>query len=395
MAQIDYFSAALGAMTGCIGLLVLLSLLVGKAYNERSLYALALMGALSLAHLVLGSTNMLHAQDTNFMRWLSTLFYTTALAVSILLPLLVLGQSGGSKRPAQLLVCLSASSVPVSMALNYDWGLACAAVYTCVWVVYGVWYFQRNWQQGRPWVVWLVAGQLMLWFAWVGKFATDLGILAFDASTLLAWSALNLMLFTVASYLALVWRSRLLSLERLKSQEVLTHDPLTGLSLRSEFVSALDRVSNRSETLSYTSGILVLRAKNLSEFSQSMGADNNELGLLWVARILRRCTRTHDMVARISDHHFAALIDGVELGMDINSLATKIVSHGLRLQMANPEGQSLQFNIVAMPIAGKALQPNLVIADLLQKLEMSKDSDKAIHLIQPSSAFNNRTGKAR
>lgn len=391
MVQIDYYSAALGSMTGCIALLVLLSLLIGKAYSERSLYALSLMGALSLAYVVLGSTNMLHAQDTNLMQWLSKLFYTTALAVSMLLPLLVLGQSGGSKRPAQLLAGLSASSVPVSMALIYDWGLASAAVYTCVWVIYGVWYFQRNWHQGRPWVAWLAGGQLMLWFAWLGKFASDIGVLGFNAASLLAWSALNLMLFMVTSYLALVWRSRLLSLERLKSQQVLTHDPLTGLSLRSEFEAALDRVSTRSETLSYTSGILVLRAKNLTEFSQSMGAYNNELGLLWVARILRSCTRTHDMVARISDHHFAALIDGVELGMDINSLATKIVSHGLRLQVANPEGQSLQFNIVAMPIAGKSLQPNLVIADLLQRLDKSKNSDKAIHLIQPSNSSHNRT----
>jgi GGDEF domain-containing protein len=392
MVLFDYYSAGLGAFMGCIGLLVLLALVIGKAYNERPLYALAVMGMLCLAHLVLGGSNMPQSSDTDLLLWLSKLFYTTALAGSMLLPLLVLGQSGGSRRPAQFLCGLSACSVPVAMALSTELGVALGAIYTFIWLVYGVWYFERNWQHGKPWVVWLAGGQLMLWAAWLGKFASNLGMVGFDASALLLWSALQLMLFMLLSYLALVWRSRLLSLERHKSQEAPSHDPLTGLSLRGEFMQALERVSARSEAQSYTSGILVLRVKNLNEYSQSMGADNNELGLLWVARILRRCTRPHDMVARISDHHFAALIDGVEHGMDINSLATKIVSNGLRLQVVNPQGQALQFSIVAMPIAGKALQSSMVVADLLHKLDTNKDSDKAIHLINPDSAYKRTPG---
>lgn len=386
MVHFDYFSATLGAMMGCIGLLVVLSLLIGRAYNERSLFALALVGAISLLHLVLLSVSLLQSSDEIYTQMLARLAYSAALALSMLLPIWVLGQSGGSKRPAQLLYSLSALSVPAVLVWGRSWALAAGVLFSLGWLIFGAWYFMRNWQQGRPWIIWLAGGQLMLWVAWAAKFVVALGVVSFSNTVLLAWSALHLMLFTIFSYLALVWRSRLLSHERLKSQVTLTHDPLTGLFNRSEFMSALQRVSIRSENLAYTSGILVLRAKNLNEFSKSMGADNNELGLLWVARILHRCTRSHDLLARISDSHFAALIDGVEQGMDINSLATKIVSNGLRLQVANPEGYGLRFSIVAMPIAGKAMQPNLLLADLLEKLEMSKDSDKAIHLIQPGDA---------
>jgi GGDEF domain-containing protein len=253
------------------------------------------------------------------------------------------------------------------------------------WLIWGIWYLARNWQQGKPWIFWLAGGQFMLLAAWLGKFVMELGVVDANASVLLAWSALHLMLFTVFSYLALVWRSRLLSHERLKTQSNLAFDPLTGLAKSSEFISAYHRVSLRSESLAYTSGILVLRAGNLSEFSQSMGAENNELGLLWIARILRRCARPQDLVARVSEHSFAVLMDGFEPSMDITSLATKIVSNGLRLQIANAEGVGLKFNMVTMPFSGKDALPSQVLVRMLEKLDMCTDGDKAIHMIKPDS----------
>jgi diguanylate cyclase (GGDEF)-like protein len=395
MPTVDSFSLLLGAAVGAIGLATLFSVLIGIAYRESALFLLAALGMLNLVFLLIGGTVSDANQDQAAWRAWSILIYFLSMAGSLILPVLLLGRSGASWWPARALYALSAGMVLFSVAFIANWGVAEIGVCISIaWIAFMAWYLAINWPSARPWITWLALGQAALWLVWIVHYVMELGWMESSQRQVIGVYAIGLALFVVSSYLSIVWRSRLLSHERLKTELSATRDALTGLSVRTVFCESLSRVGLRAARLGYSGGVMVICVKNLAEYSASIGKDNSEHSLMGVARILSQSTRPHDLVARISDQNFAVLLDGMTKEYNINALATKFISAGLRLATHNPEGIGLNFAIVVMPLKGVSGLGSEILQAMLDELQQIKSQAKPICTMPPYFAPNSTTPNA-
>ncbi|AYQ29081.1 GGDEF domain-containing protein [Polaromonas sp. SP1] len=330
---------ALGVAVGVLGLVLLLSLIIAFAYDERTLLALGAYVSLMVAAVIAGQQ---FADDTGrvedlllvagpsllagLQAWLlkNRHFSTAAkviIAVVVLASLVLLGLVAGVASPS------------ISQIAALVWGVLLLAFHAYL--------MQQSWDSAGPWKWWLLFGLL--------------AGLVISVSSLAGWTdtrqpywpvVLMLLLQVPPIYLSLVWRSRLLNESRLRSFSANVTDPLTGLATTSVLVERLMRVMSRVHQTPGSNALFLIEVQNWQGLLNELGAEFNEKMLLEAAMRLRRTVGDNDLAARISGGHFAVVAQGLQGAEEVNSLATRLVVSGLRIDSPLLQGVEFKFRVI-------------------------------------------------
>ena len=340
----------LGLAVGVLGLVVLLSVLVSFAYDERTLQYLAaylcvmvfvsFLGELPRMNMPLIERLMLVTGPvlvSGMQLWVFRKRTVVTLDVAItgivitaalaLLGFFIAGHLGG----------ISASRVGMlSPRLCLGWGVLMFAnlVYRGVQAV----------ETAGPWKWWMMLGHCAgLVVALL--FLTN----AIEASRNYWPVVLMLLLQAPPIYLALVWRSRLLNEIRLRSAAANVTDPLTGLATTPVLIERIMRIMSRSQhnkLAPASSALFLIEVQNWHGLINELGADSNEKLLLETALRLRRSVGDNDLVARIRQGRFAVLAQGLASQHEVTNLATRLVVSGLRIDSPLLPGVELKLRVI-------------------------------------------------
>lgn len=362
-------STVVGAMMGAQLLLVVLSVLIANAYRERGLLVHAAAVALGLvvidglaspaANLVslapaglLGimGFSAMHVQGLTthvgslrpFRRWMSATSMLLAalalLAIFVRDPLLlVLG--------AVILFSLDAAVLP------------------------------RAWPQSKPWALWVIAGQGALLVAGLvtalpghpkGNQLLLGGLLAF-------WS--------MAIYLASVWRSRLFGERRLKQAAERHEDPLTGLSTALVLGQRVQLARSLMRRHGHPSSLLLVHVDELSRIASELGVQRVEAATLEAGLRLRSALGRADVAARVGQNRFAILAEGSTTEEASASLASRILVAGMKEPLHSVEGLFLHFRVLVAELPTDDASVPALLHCLSERLddEVVRGRDRRIH----------------
>ncbi|HYW55670.1 MAG TPA: diguanylate cyclase [Polaromonas sp.] len=344
----------LGIAAGVLGLVFLFSLIIAYAYDEVTLFALG--GYLLAATLVL-----VVGRQTGFG------IETVENAVLMLGPALVgvlhawllrkrqFGPAGKAVMGAAVIAVLSLvafrmmDSSPMAM-LATTWGLG--AVQTLAWL-YLCW---SAWRISGPWKWWLLLGHVG------GLVVAMLFLSGWADAKANYWSvSMMLLLQLPPTYLALVWRSRLLNESRLRGAAARVTDPLTGLASLAVLLDRLRPAVTRAQQMPHGGALYLIEIQNLTGLTQELGGDAKEKILLEAANRIRRAVSDSDTAARIGEQLFAVVAQDLQDNAQVDSLATKLVVSGLRIESTFLPGVALQFRVIASDLKGPVL-PNVAAA---------------------------------
>lgn len=345
---------ALGVAAGVLGLVMLFSLIIAYAYDEPTLFALGgYVIAVTLA-LLAGRQTGLPLHELEFL-------------VLILGPTMVAGLhawllrnrqvSAGDKlvMAATVLMALALAALRIMdnsalaiLAGSYGLGalLVLSWLYLCL----------PAWRISGPWKWWLVLGHLG------GLVVAMLFLLGTVDSQASYWPvALMLLLQLPPTYLALVWRSRLLNEGRLRGLAAKVTDPLTGLSSLAVLIDRLRPAISRAQNLKHGGALYLIEINNFAGLVNELGADSKEKIILEAANRIRRAISDSDTAARITEQLFAVVAQDLQDDGQVDSLATRLLVSGLRIESDFLPGVSLQFRVIATDLKVRVL-PNTAAA---------------------------------
>ena len=329
----------LGVAVGVLGLVLLFSLIIAYAYDEATLFALGgyllavmlvlLAGrqmswpadAVESVVLILGPTCMagLHA-------WLLRRRQVSATSKAILAATALMALSIAAVRVVD-------SSPPTVMAGSYGLGalLTLSWLYLCL----------PAWRISGPWKWWLLLGHL----GGAGTAVLFLsGTADFQANY---WPvAMMLLLQLPPTYLALVWRSRMLNESHLRGVAARVTDPLTGLASLSVLIDRLRPAVARAQQVAHGGALYLIEVQNMAGLLNELGPEAKEKIVLEAASRVRRAVSDSDTAARIGEHMFAVVAQDLQDNAEVDSLATKLVVSGLRIDSAFLPGVTLQFRVI-------------------------------------------------
>lgn len=363
-AGIDLSTYFAGAFGGICALMVVLSVLVGQAYSERMLWWHATT--------VIAGLMVEFWSDRNPM--LATTLWTLQLAVAALTLRATVGGTGAARRPA---IALSLLSPAFGLAALL--GLARAP--SCAWLLLPwsaavVWCLFRVWAQSKPWVYWIALGQLALGMhaLVVLEVLPDFLLPAPQIQSMAA-----LAVFAIATYLALVWFSRLRAENGLRVEARERIDPLTGLATPTVFFDRADGALVRSRNLRYRCAFVVVRIGNIDRIVEEENLENSESVILAASRAIGSTLRAQDSAARLGNNRFAVMAEGVREGAE-GALATRIVAHGLRASDFGIIGSALHFQVAIVEIARPDLPARAILRQLDEALTQLAEQGSAHHI---------------
>ena len=336
---------ALGVAAGVLGLVLALSLIVGYAYEERTLLALA--GYLAL--MVTASRVVANWVPTDTQISQILLISGPALLSGLLLWLLKNRQTTWLSRVGLGLVALSSAVMVGLHAFDGDAAMATAGSLargaSGVWVLllsgFAICLVVKSWHTAGPWKWWVLAGH------GAGLVLSCLFLLGQLKAEQPHWPLVLMLLLQVPPvYLALVWRSRLLNESRLRSAAAETVDPLTGLATNSVLVERVMRVMSRAHQSTTNSALFLIEVKNWQGLLNQLGAEFSEKLLLEAALRLRRAIGDDDLAARIGGGRFAVVAQGLASDEDITALAMRLVVTGLRIDSPLLNGVEFHFRVL-------------------------------------------------
>ena len=329
----------LGLAVGVLGLVFLLSLIVSYAYNECTLLALASYMALMVmvsfvllqtgvaerlvqqTVLVTGATMALTAQIWLMQGRTAETVSRAALVLTVL--------SG------MVLITLLAISLPhwLVQAVSYVWSAAVLTLSTYILV--------KQRATVGPWILWF-------WFGTLASLGAATVFLSAQVKVEHAYwpQVLMLMLQAPPLYLALVWRSRLLNESRLRIASANVIDPLTGLSTSAVLLERIMRVASRPSKTRTINALFLIEVQNWQALLTDLGDEFDEKLLLEAALRLRRSIGNNDLAARMSKGRFAVVAQGLAGNIEINTLASRLLVSGLRIDSPVMTGIELKFRIV-------------------------------------------------
>ena len=329
----------LGLAVGVLGLVFLLSLIVSYAYNECTLLALASYMALMVmvsfvllqtgvaerlvqqTVLVTGATMALTAQIWLMQGRTAETVSRAALVLTVL--------SG------MVLITLLAISLPhwLVQAVSYVWSAAVLTLSTYILV--------KQRATVGPWILWF-------WFGTLASLGAATVFLSVQVKVEQAYwpQVLMLMLQAPPLYLALVWRSRLLNESRLRIAFANVIDPLTGLSTSAVLLERIMRVASRPSKTRTINALFLIEVQNWQALLTDLGDEFDEKLLLEAALRLRRSIGNNDLAARMSKGRFAVVAQGLAGNIEINTLASRLLVSGLRIDSPVMTGIELKFRIV-------------------------------------------------
>jgi len=323
-----------GVCAGISVLIAALSLLVGIAFREPMLRwhcATLLVGLLAQLPFVIPGM------------YLPAELWLLQLVLAAHTLQVVLGNAGAVRRPARIAQFLL-------------WGLLALMLLRLVgldghmyallpWVVITGWYLVRSWGQNRPWIYWIALGQLALGLQW---FLVTLNTFQPYAKIMQVSLLPALAVFACATYIGMVWRSRILSENTLRIEARHRVDPLTGLSTAQRFTERLEDALLRSKSLGYTSALLLIRLQKPPGDDQEVV--DAEGDILLAAQVISKCLRPQDVAARLSGNRFGVLAEGVRPQQGGQELATRILASALRGKAGSPGAAPLRFQMAVMEI---------------------------------------------
>ncbi len=338
----------LGVAAGVLGLVMLFSLIIAYAYDESTLFALGgYIAAVAVglaagrqlgipledvenAVLILGPTMVagLHA-------WLlrNRKLSRADKAVMGATVVIALGLAGLRVMDSSALVVL-ADSYGLAILLTLSW------LYLCL----------PAWRISGPWKWWMLIGHLG------GVVVAVLFLLGTVDATTAYWPvAMMLLLQLPPTYLALVWRSRMLNEGRLRGVAAKVTDPLTGLSSLAVLIDRLRPAISRAQNLKHGGALYLIEVNNLSGLVNELGADSKEKIILEAANRIRRAISDSDTAARITEQLFAVVAQDLQDDGQVDSLATRLLVSGLRIESNFLPGVSLQFRVIATDLKVRVL----------------------------------------
>ncbi len=341
----------LGISVGVLGLVLLLSLVVAYAYDERTLLFLAAYLVLIVVGLLVGQRWYSGAS------WMQSLLLVAGPAmVDIFLAWLLKKRTNTVTDQAVFVGLLLADLGLLGFITASGLGWAQSAGTTLAPVICLAWgtvllsgsvyrAFQAIDTVG-PWKWWLMLGH-GAGLAVALLFLADIA----DAQQTY-WPVVLMLLVQVPPvYLSLVWRSRLLNEARLRSGAAAVVDPLTGLATSTVLIERLMRIMARAQHIKAhqtANALFLIEVKNWDGLLAELGADFNEKLLLEAAMRLRRSVGDNDMVARVPGGRFAVVAQGLVSQSDIAALATRLVVSGLRIDSPLLPGVELQFRVIVL-----------------------------------------------
>ncbi|MBI2768767.1 MAG: diguanylate cyclase [Burkholderiales bacterium] len=324
---------ALGLCVGVQVAVVFLSVVIANAYGERSLLVhagSALMAILAIYCLVGGLPHLAEG----------ALLLVLALAGVQLRDLV--NHAGALRNPRRWLIGVSGVLLPVLALANAALGWHLLLPGVAAWTAVVVVMMLRAWPQSQPWATWLVPGHvlLVLGSAWLGWRSLD-----HEPDPALPL-ALVLAAWSLAIYLATVWRSRIFSETRVRIDARNTVDPLTGLSTPLVFYERVQAVRSLIKRYGHPSVLLLVHIENLGPLAAEFGPEVGESAVLVAANRIRQSLGEGDVAARLSHSRIAVLCEGVGLAEGTANLASRILVAGLKEPLPSAPTEFLQFRIV-------------------------------------------------
>lgn len=352
-----------GAFAGISVLVVLLSLLIGYAYTERMLWWHA--GTLA--------TSLVAQFWSHDKPELSITLWLVQLALACQTLRVTAGASGAMRRPALALHGVSLAFA-LSAALRFMPEGTCAWL-LLPWAMVACWYLVRAWHQSGPWMYWLVLGQLALLAQGLVRARLLPGLPVEPELASLA----ALSVFAIATYLAMVWYSRLRTENSLRVEARERIDPLTGLAMPRVFFDRVDGALIRSRNMGYASALVLIRVENIDKVVAEQQLENSEAVILAASRAIASTLRAQDSAARLSSNRFAVLAEGIAEGASAE-LATRILAHGMRAGEWGLRGSELQFQITLVEIGQTDVQARTILRELEEALRFMADHHGSQHI---------------
>ncbi|MDO9403465.1 MAG: diguanylate cyclase [Polaromonas sp.] len=330
---------ALGLAVGVLGLVLMLSLIIAYAYEEKTLLGLA-----SYLTVMIGLGVFAEQLDIG-----SDLVQKILLIIgpSIVAALEMWLLRNRTVSRMDRLVMTAIGLVTVALLAYYMAGLEShlAPAFSLTWLtllgVSSVYLGVQSWDTVGPWKWWLLAGHAaglavsIVFLSGVADAGRD------------DWPVVLMLLFQGPPiYLSLVWRSRLLNESRLRGAAANVTDPLTGLATSTVLVERLMRVMSRAQNRRTNSTLFLIEIRNGEGLIKHYGPDFSEKLLLEAALRLRRSIGDNDLVARISGGRFAVLAQSLTDQAEATALAMRLVVSGLRIDSPTLPGVELQFRVV-------------------------------------------------
>ena len=329
----------LGIAVGVLGLVLMLSLIIAYAYNEKTLLALAgYMALMAAIPIVLRRFELAAGLLQQVMLVLGPMLAT----VSLMWLLRDRRAQTGSKVIVSVLLVASVALVlvfcfpsPVRLdhLASYVWAALVlgASVYTLV----------QHRASAGPWSWWMFGGIL-----------AGLGVsIAYLSGNVEAertyWPQVLMHLLQIPPiYLSLVWRSRLLNESKLRSLSANVIDPLTGLATSAVLVERLMRVMSRATKSNSVNALFLIEVQNWQRLATVLGEEFNEKLMLEAALRVRRAIGDNDLAARLSGGRFGVVAQGLSDSTEVSSLATRLMVSGLRIDSPQLSGVEFKFRIV-------------------------------------------------
>ncbi|HEY0822429.1 MAG TPA: diguanylate cyclase [Ramlibacter sp.] len=356
--HIDPAQLWLGAFVGAQVLLVFSCVIKANAYRERAFLlhgAATLMSVVAVQSLV-GKQVVLPP---------AVLLLVPALAGLQLLDLM--SHAGALRKARRWLLAVSALVLPLlaAGAVYSMWALAAGMT---AWSAVVALMLLRAWRQSQPWVWWLLPALTSLMLASFSVVADappySLEDATREAALLTVWAA--------CTYLATDWRGRIFGETRARINARNTVDPLTGLATPLVLAQRIVAARHLVRRYGHPSVVMVVHIENLPALAAEFGPEAAESAVLAAAsRVREALMRDGDVAARLTHARFGVLAEGTAAGQAAATVATRILSAGLKEPLAAVRAEYLRFRIVLAAVPMEDIAPKL----LLHKLNARMDQE--------------------
>ena len=368
----------LGIAAGVLGLVLIFSLIISYAYDERTLLALAgFMALMVVIPLVLQRLDV----PAGLVQQAMLVLGPSVAAVSQMWLLRDRRTPTGSKIMLAGVLILSVALL-VLFCLPTPERLDRWASYAWFAMVLGfsAYTLVQHRASAGPWSLWMFAGG-------VAGLGVSIAFLSGNVEAEQAyWPQVLMHLVQIPPiYLSLVWRSRLLNESKLRSSSASITDPLTGLATSTVLVERLMRVMSRASKSSTVSALFVIEVQNWHGLVTELGGEFNEKLMLEAALRLRRAIGDNDLAARLSGGRFAVVAQGLLGATEVNSLATRLMVSGLRIDSPLLAGVEFKFRIVVSPLTvnhgGTLLATEVWLTQLIEHFKQWPASHRSRNIL--------------
>jgi GGDEF domain-containing protein len=362
----------LGACVGAQLLVVLLCVVQANAYRERPLllHAAATLMAVMTVQTLVGP----YAVQPR-----AAFLLVPALAGLQLLDLV--SHAGGLRQARRWLLGVSAVALPLlaGAALASVWFSVAGMV---LWLLVVVMVLGRAWRQSQPWVIWLLPAIIALVLGAASVLMAHGAPRLDDALRLAA-------LLTVWSgciYVATVWRGRIHGETRARVHARNTVDPLTGLATPLVLAERVQAARHLTKRYGHPSVLMVVHIENLAAIGAEFGPEAAESAVLVAAsRVREALLRDGDVAARLTHARIGVLAEGAAPGQAASTVATRILSAGLKEPLPAAPAEYLRFRIVLAAVPVDDTSPKQLLHRLNVRLdqEVQGRSERRIATVAP------------